>query len=470
MTALYIVIAGACCLVAGFLIGFFLKPQKKGSEVSSSACEKETDQLKGDLEKKAEEAEALKGSLEGLRSEKEGLARENSALAEKCRSLGERVAELKEGIVKSEVAFEERLKTQKEEREAAEERLRFSIKQEFEKNRQAQRDAEGRQAGDNQKRADKQIEILKCLEPLKGDISVLRSKLEDIEEGRQNEVGQLKESIEDLRRVEQTISEENKNFSSLLNNNQLRGRWGEVQLENLVEKCGMEKHVDFDTQLTLPGEDKKRRPDLVVMFPGHGAMPVDAKTPLEDFEEAENGGKDGSAYAKVVKGHVDDLSKRGYPELLMRNGFEPTSFTVAYIPVASWLQEAIAGDPGLLEYAFSRQVVLCSSATFWALLQSVKVSWKNWGLEEDAQEIKRLGSELLDSMGKFSEYATSLGSNLRKSLDSYNSLIGNVDTRVLPRARRLRDKVGVGGKTFNDVDPIEKEVKISKFAQEGEEG
>ena len=464
MTALYIVVAGACCLVAGFLIGFFLKPQKKASEASFAASEKESDRLKSDLEEKAEEAAALKGSLESLRNEKEGLARENSALAEKCRSLEERVAELKDGIVKSEVAFEERLKTQKEEREAAEERLRFSIRQEFEKSRQAQKDAEGRQAGDNQKRADVQTEILKSLEPLKGDISAFRSKLGKIEEDRQGEVGQLKESIEDLRRVEQTISEENKNFSSLLNNNQLRGRWGEVQLENLVEKCGMEEHVDFDTQLTLPGEDKKGRPDLVVMFPGHGAMPVDAKTPLEDFEEAEKGGKDGSAYAKVVKGHVDALSKRRYPELLMKNGFEPTSFTVAYIPVASWLQEAIAGDPGLLEYAFSKEVILCSSASFWALLQAVKVSWKNWALEEDAEEIKNLGSELLESIEKFSQHVSDLGSGLKKALASYNSLIGNVDSRVLPRARKLQGKVGLRGKGLKDIDPVEGEVKASKFA------
>ncbi|MBR4399516.1 MAG: DNA recombination protein RmuC [Aeriscardovia sp.] len=469
MTALYVAVAGACCLAAGFLIGFFLKPQKKAPQAPLPASEKESGQLESDLEKKEEEAAALKESLESLRSQKEGLARENSALLQKCGLLEERVAELKDGIVKSEAAFEERLKAQKEEREAAEERLRFSIKEEFEKSRQAQRDAEGRQEGDNQRRADVQAEILKSLEPLRGDVSALRSKLGEIEEGRRGEVGQLKESIEDLRRMEQAISEENKNFSSLLNNNQLRGRWGEVQLENLVEKCGMEKHVDFDTQLTLSGEGKKGRPDLVVLFPGRGAMPVDAKSPLEDFEAAEKGGKGGSAYAKVVKGHVDALSKRDYPRLLMENGFDPTSFTVAYIPVASWLQEAVAGDGGLLEYAFSRGVILCSAASFWALLQSVKVSWKNWGIEEDAQEIKKIGSELLESMEKFAQHASDLGSGLQKALDGYNSLIGNVDSRVIPRARKLRDKVGIERREFKSVGPIKGETKTSKFAQGGGE-
>lgn len=463
MTALYIVIAGACCLVAGFLIGFFLKPQKKAAEGLGSAPEKESGQLESDLEKKEEEAAALKSSLEDLRSKKEDLARENAALSERCNALEERVADLKDGIAKSEADFKEHLKSQKEEREVAEERLRSSIEAEFEKSRQAQKDAESRQAGENKSRADRQIEILQNLEPLKGDIAALRKKLGDIEEGRQGQVGELRESIEDLKRVEQTISEENKNFSSLLNNNQLRGRWGEVQLENLVEKCGMQEHVDFDTQLTLPGEDKKGRPDLVVMFPERIAMPVDSKAPLEDFEEAEEGGKDGSAYAKVVKSHVDALSKRDYPELLLKNGFEPTSFTVAYIPVASWLQEAIAGDPNLLEYAFSREVILCSSASFWALLQSVKVSWKNWALEEDAEEVKRLGSELLESVEKFSQYASDLGSGLQKTLKSYNSLVGNIDSRVLPRARKLQDKVGLKGKGFKNIDPVEGEVKASKF-------
>lgn len=473
MIALYIVIAGACCLVAGFLIGFFLRPQKKGVQGAVSVperefLEKESEQLKGDLEKKEQEALSLRASLEDLRSEKEDLAQKNSALSEKCSSLEERVGELKEDLSKSEADFKEQLRSQEAKNKEAEERLRSSIEDEFEKSRQAQKDAEGRQAGENRKREDKQIEILKCLEPLKDDISALRSKLGDIEEGRKDEIGQLKASIEDLRRAEQSISEEAKSFSSLLSNNQLRGRWGEVQLENLVEKCGMEEHVDFDIQLTLPGEEKNGRPDLVVMFPGHGAMPVDAKTPLEDFEEVEKGQKDKSAYSKVVRGHVDALAKRNYPKLLMKSGYDPTSFTVAYIPVASWLQEALAGDPDLLEYAFSKEVVLCSSVSFWALLQSVKVSWKNWALEEEAQEIKDLGSELLESLKKFFQYTSDLGSGLQKALKSYNSLVGNVDSRVVPRARKLCDKVGVGGKDFNDFNLIEEEVKTSKFAQEGE--
>lgn len=337
MIALYIVIAGACCLVAGFLIGFFLRPQKKGVQGAVSVperefLEKESEQLKGDLEKKEQEALSLRASLEDLRSEKEDLAQKNSALSEKCSSLEERVGELKEDLSKSEADFKEQLRSQEAKNKEAEERLRSSIEDEFEKSRQAQKDAEGRQAGENRKREDKQIEILKCLEPLKDDISALRSKLGDIEEGRKDEIGQLKASIEDLRRAEQSISEEAKSFSSLLSNNQLRGRWGEVQLENLVEKCGMEEHVDFDIQLTLPGEEKNGRPDLVVMFPGHGAMPVDAKTPLEDFEEVEKGQKDKSAYSKVVRGHVDALAKRNYPKLLMKSGYDPTSFTVAYIP------------------------------------------------------------------------------------------------------------------------------------------
>ena len=139
MTALYIVIAGACCLVAGFLIGFFLKPQKKAAEGSGSMPEKESGQLESDLEKKEEEAAALKSSLEDLRSKKEDLARENAALSEKCSALEERVADLKDDIAKSEADFKEHLKSQKEEREAAEERLRSSIKEEFEKSRQTQR-------------------------------------------------------------------------------------------------------------------------------------------------------------------------------------------------------------------------------------------------------------------------------------------------------------------------------------------
>lgn len=467
MIALYIVIAGAFCLVAGFLIGFFTK--RPAGAPPPPSQQKEIEGLKADL-KKEEEA------LSSLREEKEKADLSNATLSEKCRGYEEQIRGLKEEIESRQSEFDSRLAQQQQEVQKREEELRSSIEEEFEKNRNLQKEAENRQNSNNEERIKTQAEILNALSPLTGQISSLQESLASAKENRASEVGELKASIEGLKDIEKAIQEENQNFSSLLSNNQLRGRWGEIQLENLVEKCGMSKHVDFDTQLSLPSKSKGKegeergRPDLVVFLPGKGAMPVDAKTPLEKFEEAgeKEASNAGVEYAKVVKKQVDSLSKRDYPKLLSENGFEPLSFTVAYIPVSSWLQGAIASDPDLLNYAFSKNVVLCSSASFWALLQAVSVSWRNWSLEEDAQEIKKLGEELYSSLETFSTYLAKMGSGFKTALEGYNNLVGNVDSRLVPRAKKLRD-LGVGHKDFKLPEEMEPDLKIPKAMEKESE-
>lgn len=423
MIALYTVISGACCLAAGFLIGFFVKRPAKSQDGPS--LQKEIEELKNDLEKKDDALSSLKG-------EKEQADCENAALNERCRGYEERIKE-------SDSRFE---KEQNERRE-----------------RDRDRDL-------------RQSKIFDILSPMKDRIADLQKKLSSIEENRSEEVGELKGSIEGLKSVERDIQEENRNLSGLLNNNQLRGRWGEIQLQNLVEKCGMNEHVDFNIQLSLKakGGDEGGRPDLVIHFPGNGAMPVDSKAPIEKFKEQEAEGKTdpGKDYAKVVKGHVDTLSKRNYPKLLLENGYEPLNFTVAYIPVASWFQEAIAADPDLLDYAFSKNVVLCSSVSFWALLQTVRVSWKNFQLQEEVQNIRKEGEDIYDSLVTFFKHLDKLGSGLKNALDGYNTLIGNVESRLVPRARKLRDTVGQ--KEFQEPSEIETYVKVPKpMKREGEE-
>ncbi|MBQ5780240.1 MAG: DNA recombination protein RmuC, partial [Aeriscardovia sp.] len=248
MIALYIVIAGACCLVAGFLIGFFTK--RPSGVNGMPPRQKEIEGLKADIEKERE-------ALSSLRGEKEKAYLENATLSEKCRGYEEQIKGLKEEIESRQSEFDSRLAQQQQEVQKREEDLRSSIEKEFEKNRNLQKEAENRQNSNNEERVKAQAEILNALSPLTGQISSLQDALASAKENRASEVGELRASIEGLKDIEKSIQEENQNFSSLLNNNQLRGRWGEIQLENLVEKCGMSKHVDFDIQLSLSSKGKE---------------------------------------------------------------------------------------------------------------------------------------------------------------------------------------------------------------------
>lgn len=444
MIAFYVVISGACCLVAGFLIGLFAK----------RPASQEVERLKSDLEKKEE-------AFSSLKEEKEQTEMHSQLLEERCRNFEERIKE-----------FDSRLEKEQEAVQKREDDLRSSIREEFETNRSLQKEAENRTREDYKDRDQTQKEILKALTPLESQLSSLRDKLASIEENRSEEVGELKGSIEGLKSIEHDIQEEAHNLSSLMNNNQLRGRWGEIQLQNLIEKCGMEEHVDFKTQLSLSSKAKQGtapgRPDLVILFPGKCALPVDAKTPIEKFKEVDDEGKpDPTGYAKVIRELVKTLSGRNYPKLLSENDYESLNFTVAYIPVASWLQEAIKADPDLLDYAFSQNVVLCSAVSFWALLQAVRVSWKNFHLQEEAQDIEKDGEDLYESLIGFYKYLDKLRSGLKNALDSYNSMVGNVESRLVPRSKKLGNKVGQ--KDFQKPNTIEEQIRVIKQSKGKEE-
>lgn len=443
MTALYIVIAGACCLVAGFLIGFFLKPAK-----SSFGNEEE---IRASLEKKSEE---------------------NASLKTRAEALEDQVSDLRSQLSKQAEQSEARIKEQKQEMQSENEKLQQFIKGEFERSRQEASQAESRQGEKSRQAQDRQTRILEDLSPIKENISALREKLNSIEEDRASESGKLEESVNNMRNMQEEIATQSRNISALLGNNQRRGAWGEMQLKNLVEKCGLDEHIDFETQFTLKvkGEDSAEgRPDLVVKFPQNGAMPVDAKAIISGLGDKEENKDKKSYYAKAVKNCIDNLSKKDYPRLLSENGFVSTPFTVAYIPVESWFAQALKEDAGLMEHALSNNIILCSPTNFWAILQAIKVSWKNYAIQKDTETIKKLGDDLYHSLIIFADRVGKLGNDLSTTLGDYNSLIGTVDGNIISKGRKLGEMINTRGKNLKDFSEIEGECRSSKYAVNQEE-
>ncbi len=218
---------------------------------------------------------------------------------------------------------------------------------------------------------------------------------------------------------------------------QIRGRWGEIQLERVVELAGMVRHCDFDTQVSKDGV----RPDLLVYLAGGKQIVVDAKVPFAAYLDAAQTEDPAareqhlSRHARQLRTHVDQLADKTYWE-----SFDPTpEFVVLFVPGDPFLDAALTADSGLLEHAFSRNVILATPTTLIALLRTIAHTWRQEALSQDAAKIHQLGRELYSRLGTVGAHLDRLGSQLGKAVDSFNLTVASMESRVTVTARKLHD-------------------------------
>lgn len=291
--------------------------------------------------------------------------------------------------------------------------------------------------------------VLRALGPVAEKLSAVQQQVSLLERDRLEQYGQLAQQLQEARLSDEQLLRSTHALESALRSNSARGQWGEVQLRRVVEAAGMLRHVDFHEQLHSAGTDNSVRPDLVVQLPGDKQLVVDAKVPLSSYLQAQESvatdvrSQPGSganaqqllltAHAKALKAHVDSLSNKKYWDI---PGNSP-ELVICFLPAESILAAALGADPGLLDYALNKNVVLASPGTLLAVLKSVAFTWRQDVLTDSARELFELGQQLYERMGTLGENVTKLGSSLKTSVDRYNSLVGTLEARVLPTARKL---------------------------------
>lgn len=297
--------------------------------------------------------------------------------------------------------------------------------------------------------------VLRALAPVAEKLTAVQQQVALLERDRLEQYGQLAQQLQEARLSDAQLIRSTHALESALRSNSARGQWGEVQLRRVVEASGMLKHVDFLEQVHSAGGDSTIRPDLVVQLPGQKQLVVDAKVPLSSYLEAQElGSGSGSeqpavnglgakghasqqtllaAHAKALRAHVDALSNKKYWDI---PGNSP-ELVICFLPAESILAAALMADATLLDHALSRNVVLASPSTLLAVLKSVAFTWRQDVLTDNARELFDLARQLYERMGTLGENVGKLGSSLKSSVDRYNSLIGTLEARILPTARKL---------------------------------
>ena len=303
------------------------------------------------------------------------------------------------------------------------------------------------QVAEQQQRALEEQKVLRELKPVSDTLNKLETKVVEIERQRADQHRQISEHMKTTQDEARRLATTTERLTTTLAGNSTRGRWGEAQLERVLEASGLKRGLHFTIQTTLPEEDKSGRPDATVNLPGGMRIAIDAKVPFNAYfetgelsptatpDEVRVHKENSKKHVAAMKKHIKDLHDRKYWE-----GFETSpDLVVAYIPFESLLAAAVETDPELLVFAFNHNVALVSPSSIWSLLQSVALAWRQEGLTENAKELFKLSKELHSRLRTMASHLDTLGKNVGSTVKSYNSLIGSLESNVMPQVTRMAE-------------------------------
>ncbi|MGB8966884.1 MAG: DNA recombination protein RmuC [Candidatus Cybelea sp.] len=287
--------------------------------------------------------------------------------------------------------------------------------------------------------------------------------LVELEAKRQNDAGSLREQIDQLlgradklENATANLTTQTSTLVTALRNPASRGKWGEMQLRNVVEKAGMLAYCDFTEQQTVVLEQVRARPDMTVNLPGERRVFVDAKAPMDAMQAALEAADDEARrslvkqHARALRDHVDGLARRGY-----QTAEGSADYVVMFVAGEAFLSSACNEDPMLIEYALDKGVLVTGPLTLISLLRTFAMGWQALRQEENAKRIATIGRVFYERACKFAEHLVEMRKHLERSVNAFNGVVGSYETKLLPQGRKLRDEAALGGDELAEIPPID---------------
>ncbi|RNC86988.1 MAG: DNA recombination protein RmuC [Winogradskyella sp.] len=283
--------------------------------------------------------------------------------------------------------------------------------------------------------------IKNILNPLEEKIKTFEKKVEDSQKESISMHSALKEQLLGLKDLNQQMAKEATNLTKALKgDSKTQGNWGELVLERVLEKSGLEKDREYFVQQSFQLEDGSRvMPDVVLHLPDSKKMIIDSKVSLTDYERLVNADDDErSIYLKShvnsIKKHVDQLSAKNYQDLY---DIESPDFVLMFIPIEPAFAVAINEDNTLYNKAFEQNIVIVTPSTLLATLRTIDTMWNNEKQQQNAIEIARQAGALYDKFEGLVTDLTGVGKKIDAAKNDYsaamNKLVegkGNLISRV----------------------------------------
>ena len=435
-------LTGLICLAVGYFLGNYIQNLKTKSKQST-------------LEEERRQLELVKKDLEnrnlGLENEREDLRTEKEQLGNE--------------IVRYQADLEH-LSLKNKEQKGEVEQLQEKFTKEFENLANKILDEKSSKFTEQNQKNIKNI-----LSPLQEKIKTFEDKVEKSQKESISMHSALKEQLLNLQNQNLKITQEAENLTKALKgDSKMQGNWGELVLERVLEKSGLEKDREYSVQQSFTLEDGTRvLPDVIIHLPDGKKMVVDSKVSLTDYEryintEDELQEKFLKDHINSIRKHVDQLSAKKYEDLYE---MESPDFVLMFIPIEPAFAIAINQDTSLYNKAFEQNIVIVTPSTLLATLRTIDSMWNNEKHQRNAIEIARQAGALYDKFEGFVSDLTKVGKKMDEAKTEYkgamNKLVegrGNLVTSV----EKLKK---MGAKAKKSIpEPILKRAQEDDFEEE----
>lgn len=312
------------------------------------------------------------------------------------------------------------------------------------------------------------------LKPLGKDIENFQKKVEEVYDKESKERFSLGKEVEKLVQANQKISDEANNLTKALKgDSKKQGNWGEIILERILERSGLIKGEEYDTQVsTSNDEDKRVQPDMIIFLPEKKHIIIDSKVSLVAYEKYVNAATEDEKKQHIkehlysIKIHVKGLAEKRYSQL---KDYNTPDFVLLFMPIESSFGVAVQEDNELFNFAWDNKIVIVSPSTLLATLRTIASIWKQENQTKNAIEIARQSGALYDKFVGFISDLEKIGNNIDKLHETYDEAKKKLQTgngNLIKSVENIRKLGAKTNKSISEKYLIEDDNKlISKITE-----
>ena len=408
------------------------RQRNEQAEAAMVAEQSQREQAEADREHWRSRATALDNRVAGLESESRSQQQKIRELEDDRAVRQARAEELSRDLSEAKMTLREQEVTLDKERRATTEKLellernRDALKQEFEN--LANKIFEQKSERFSQQT---RTSLDTLLNPFRDQLQDFRKRVEDVYTTETRDRQALRSEIKSLQELNKQITEEASNLTrALKGDKKIQGNWGEVILERVLERSGLRKGIEYDTQGSYRDENNQLlRPDVVVHLPDSRNLVIDSKVSLVAYQQFATEEDDTlraealKQHIEAVRNHIRGLSEKDYSQL---HGLHSPDFVFLFMPIEPAFVAAFQQDENLFAEAFERKIIVVTPSTLLATLRTVENIWRYERQSQNARRIAERAGAVYDKLRVFVEAMEKLGSQLHTAQGSYDNAMNTL--------------------------------------------
>ncbi|MCD8291931.1 MAG: DNA recombination protein RmuC [Prevotella sp.] len=274
------------------------------------------------------------------------------------------------------------------------------------------------------------------IEPLKAVMGEMKKSMDDNRDSFMRSTTALSEQFKQMQTITTNLGDEAKKLSKALQTGpKVQGDFGEMKLNDLLDRFGFTKGIEYDVQYTMRDANGKvirnddtndmMRPDVVLHYPDNKDVIIDSKASLTAFINYVNADNDEERnislkeHVKSVRKHIDELAAKNYNKYSME-GRTTLDFVIMFVPQEAAMQLAITADIELWKYAFDKNVIITGEQNLFSLLRLLQIAWTQKQQTDNQEKVFDLASTIVDRVGLFCERFDKIGKNIDSIQKSYD--------------------------------------------------